>query len=132
MTDAPDDLSQQRAQIGIALGRFAMLTFAGTGVIAWTNANPGGKVLGALKSAQIDAHLRDKAHCRHRLHAWMRHQELHHRLLGLHLRFDLLEERLAWRPPRTADGRRDDSATPGDAVGSALPRLLAPGGVSRG
>jgi hypothetical protein len=51
-------------------------------------------VLGALKPAQIDAHLRDKAHGRHCLHAWMRHQELHHRLIGLYLRFDLLEDPL--------------------------------------
>ncbi len=56
MTYGPDDLGQQRTQIGIALGGFAMLAFAGTGVIAWTDANPGGKVLGAGKSAQIDAH----------------------------------------------------------------------------
>jgi len=94
VTDSPDDLGQQRAQIGIALGGFAMLAFADTGMIAWTDANPGGKGLGALKSAQVDAHLRDKAHRHHHLYAWMRQQELHYRLIGLHLRFDLLEDLL--------------------------------------
>ncbi len=41
MTNAPDNLSQQRAQIRIALGGFAMLAFASTGVIARADKSPG-------------------------------------------------------------------------------------------
>ncbi len=94
MTNAPDDLGQQRTQVRIALGGFPVLAFASTRVIARADANPGSKVFSAWKPTQIDPHLRDNAHRRHRLHAWMRHQELHHRLIGLHLRFDLLKNLL--------------------------------------
>jgi hypothetical protein len=51
-------------------------------------------VFRAWKPAQIDPYLRDNAHCRHRLYAWMRHQDLHHLLIGVHLRFDLLKNLL--------------------------------------
>src|SRR5438046_1852660 len=96
MTNAPDNLSQQRAQIRIALGGFAMLAFASTGVIARADKSPGNPRVSRWEPTQIDPHLRDNAHGRHRLYAWMRHQELHHLLRGVHLRFDLLEKRLAW------------------------------------
>jgi len=84
-----------------------------------------------LKLTQIAAHLRDKAHRGHCLHAWMCHQDLHHLLIRFHVRCDLCEERLASRTLRTADGRRYAAAPPGDAVGSALPRLLAVAAVCR-
>src|SRR5215469_11413796 len=83
---------------------FPCLCLPATFVIAWADANPGGKVFGALEAAQIAAHLRDKAHRGHRLHPWMCLQEVYHRLIGLHPHSDLLEERLAWRTPRTANG----------------------------
>src|SRR6266480_4476782 len=96
MTNAPDNLSQQRAQIRIALGGFAMLAFASTGVIARADKSPGNPRVSRWETDSDRSPPPRQRPWRHRLYAWMRHQELHHLLRGVHLRFDLLEKRLAW------------------------------------
>src|SRR5260370_42162733 len=81
------------------------LRLPATFVIAWTDTNPGGNMFSPGKLTQIAAHLRDKAHRCHCLHAWMSHQDLHHLLIKFHLRSDLCEERLDSLIQSTADGR---------------------------
>src|SRR5260370_19505460 len=101
------------------------LRLPATFVIAWTDTNPGGNMFSTGKLTQIAAHLRDKAHRCHCLHAWMCHQDLHHLLIRFHLRCDLCEERLASMTLRDAYRRRGAATPTADAVGSGPQRLLA-------